>query len=104
MMHMVYQMAGQAWQLIEMAFGMSKNATSRMIGFAISSMTQIISAGYAAAAQWAASGNILGIAMSILNLSVVGINVAQQATMVAQQTNLDAQPGIVGNILMGAPN
>jgi hypothetical protein len=102
-MHMVYQMASQAWQLIEMAFGASKNATSRMIGFAISAMSQIIAAGYSAAAQWAAAGP-WGAAMAALNLTVIGINVAQQGTMIAQQANLDAQPGIVGNIIMGAPN
>jgi len=102
-LHMVYHMAGQAWQLIEMAFGASKNAATRMIGFAISTMTQIISAGYAAAAQWAAAGP-WGAAMAILNLAVVGINIAQQATMIAQQSNMESQPGIVGNILAGFPN
>jgi hypothetical protein len=98
----VYHMASQAWNLIEMAFGTSKNAASQMIGFAISTMTSIIAAGYAAASQWAAAGP-WGAAMAILNLATVAVNTATQASMIASRAGLDNAPATIGNVFTGFP-
>jgi hypothetical protein len=80
----------QAWSMIEMAFGLGKNTAARMVGFAVSAMSSIISSGYAAAAQYAAMGPV-GAVFAVATLAMTTMTVAQQASVIAQQAGLESQ-------------
>jgi uncharacterized membrane protein YjjP (DUF1212 family) len=102
-MHLVghiFMMVTQSWDQVERAFGLSKNAASKMVGFAISGLSQMISLAWSSVATFASMGpwGLLFIGPAIA-AAVSGLT--SQATALGTQQSIDATPAVVGVALNG---